>query len=132
MGLTTMPSIPRDRQAEMPPVELHIEQLVLHGFAPHEKGAIAQAVEAELLRLLSQQGLPPTLLGQGALPHLDGGAYQVATGQRPQETGRQIAQAIYRGLSQPPSQGLGETSRPIAGQTPEQISRQDSGHGSSR
>jgi hypothetical protein len=104
----------------MESVELHIEQLVLHGFAPHEKGLIVQALEAELVRLLSEYGVPPALIsppeigqsakgqgevGQGQIARrdverLDGGAYQAVPGARPQESGVQIAQAIYRGLGQ--------------------------------
>ncbi|MGD8752520.1 MAG: hypothetical protein PVG14_13915, partial [Anaerolineales bacterium] len=39
-------------------VELNIEALLLHGFSPHERFRIAQAVERELARLLAEGGLP--------------------------------------------------------------------------
>lgn len=38
-------------------VELHIEQLVLHGFAPSDRYRIGAAIQQELARLLAQQGI---------------------------------------------------------------------------
>ena len=58
-----------------PNVELHIEELVLHGFEPGDRDQIAQAVERELARLLlAEGGLPPSVAQNGGLFHLDGGA----------------------------------------------------------
>ena len=37
-------------------IELHIEELVLHGFSPRDRDAIGEAVQRELTRLFVEQG----------------------------------------------------------------------------
>ncbi|MDP9190322.1 MAG: hypothetical protein M3P06_01290 [Acidobacteriota bacterium] len=44
--------------AVRPNIELHIEELVLHGFAGTERWSIADAVRAELTAQLAERGLP--------------------------------------------------------------------------
>ena len=44
-------------------IEMHIEELVLHGFEPGDRHAIGDAVERELARLLSEHGLPSASAG---------------------------------------------------------------------
>ena len=80
-------------------LRVHIEELVLHGFAPGDRRGIAQAVETELTRLLGSGGArwaqsPP------ALERINGGAFKVELGSKPQATGKQVAQAVYRSLRQ--------------------------------
>ena len=80
-------------------VDLHIEELVLHGFAARDRNRIAREVERELTRLISERKLPG--LGENrAFERIDGGVFQVRAGARPEATGTQIAHAIYRGLQQ--------------------------------
>jgi len=80
------------------PVLLHIETLVLDGFAPGDRHRIGEAVQRELQRLLSTQGLAPWLARQGAIARLDGGAFQVAPSAKADAIGSQVAQAVYGGL----------------------------------
>lgn len=80
-------------------IELHIEELVLYGFAPAGRQHIREAVEREVARLLAEQGIPPGLAQGSEMARLDGGAFVVAPGSKPETVGVQIAQAIYRGLS---------------------------------
>ena len=79
-------------------VELHIEQLVLHGFDPRDRRAIGEAVQRELARLFAQ---PPT----GVQPRdrwiaqADGGTF-IMPGARPGGTrgdaaGAPIARAVH-------------------------------------
>ncbi len=86
-----------------PHIELHIEELVLHGFERGERYAIADAVERELSRLLSEQfaeqGVPSSLAQDMASAHLDAGAINVAPNSRPAAVGAQIAQAVHGGLA---------------------------------
>jgi hypothetical protein len=85
------------------PIDLHIEELVLHGFAPADRHRIAQAVEAELTRLAAAQGLPGLQhsSGEDARPlQLRGGAFQVKAGAKPQAIGAEIAKAVFGGLRQ--------------------------------
>lgn len=90
-----------------PRVELHIEELVLHGFERGDRHAIADAVERELSRLLAEQfsaeSIPPAFSGDegitGSGAHLDAGAFQLASNARPDAVGVQIAQTVYGGLT---------------------------------
>lgn len=90
-------------------VELHIDELVLHGFAPADRYRIAEALERELTRLLGAG----ELAGAGtdvSSERLDGGSFAVAPGMRPAQIGAEAAQAVYRSVlaqnsaaAQPPS-----------------------------
>ena len=55
--------------------------------------------EAELARLLAEQGAPPGLANGGTVSALDGGSFDVAPDARPHQIGAQVAQAVYGGLS---------------------------------
>lgn len=79
-------------------VELHIEELVLHGFAPGDRYRIGEAVERELFRLMTERGVPPSLAG-GDASILDAGEFIVERNSAPEEIGLQVARAVYGGLS---------------------------------
>lgn len=79
-------------------LELHIEELILHGFAASDRYRIGEAVERELSRLFAEQGIPASLIAGLDSPHLDAGAFQVAASSTPSTTGAQLAQALYGGL----------------------------------
>lgn len=79
--------------------EIHIEELVLHGFEPSNRVRIGEAFQRELTRLFADQG-PPTLIRQGGgSAHVDGGEFQMRPGSTADAIGGQIAIAVYRGLS---------------------------------
>lgn len=80
-------------------IDLHIEKLVLHGFADGDRYRIAEAVERELARLLAEKGVPQSLAEGGVIDRLDGGEFKVTHGSRPEATGAQVARAVYGGLS---------------------------------
>lgn len=86
-----------------PHIELHIEELVLHGFARGDRYAIADAFERELSRLLSaqfaEQGVPHALAHNTERAHLDGGKFQVEPNSRADAVGSQVAQAVYGGIN---------------------------------
>ena len=79
-------------------IELHIEELVLHGFASKDRHAIGQAVKRELTRLFSEQGVHPSLSQGYQAAKLDGGAFQVKQGSKADAIGTQVAQSVYGGL----------------------------------
>ena len=81
-------------------IEIHIDELVLYGFAPADRWRIGQAIEHALTRLFAEQGLPPTLSIGGELARIDGGAFHVAAGTAAEGLGAQVAQAVYGGLRQ--------------------------------
>jgi hypothetical protein len=83
-------------------IELHIERLILDGL-PIERmdGPMVQAaVESELARLLTAEGLHPALLSGGAMPSVRGGSIQLTSDSNPTSLGTEIAQAAYGGLGE--------------------------------
>jgi hypothetical protein len=82
-----------------PDIDLDIDELVLHGFAPADGEQIGAAIRHELARLVAEQGLPAGLGTGAAIPRLDGGAFQVAAGATTDTIGAQVAHAVYGGLA---------------------------------
>ncbi len=80
-------------------IELHIEELVLHGFAPGERYRIGEAVERELARLLTEQGAPHLFSGNVELAQIDAGEFNVKQNAKSELIGAQVAQAVYGGMS---------------------------------
>lgn len=87
-------------------VELHIEELVLHGFPQDHR--ISDAVERELSRLFTERGVPPSLTHGGDIPSLDAGAFQIDPDHGAEAVGAQVARTLYAGLDV--SHGKGEGS----------------------
>ncbi len=81
-------------------IEVHIEELVLHGFRLRDRWEIGDAVEQELARLLGEQGIAFSLLSENATDELKAPTFNAALGAKPPAIGRQIAQAVYTGFSQ--------------------------------
>lgn len=84
-------------------IELHINELVLHGFERGDRYRIGEALQQELLRQLSEQGIAQGFLQQGHARHLDAGAIQIQQGGHAESIGRQVAQAVYASVSGEPS-----------------------------
>jgi hypothetical protein len=80
-------------------VELHIAELVLHGFAPGDRYRIGETIERELARLFAEQGTSQLLRQRSEIERLDGGAFEVKPGIRAEAIGAQVAQTVYRGLA---------------------------------
>ena len=91
-------------------VELHIEELVLHGFAANDRRRIADAVERELTRLMESMKDAHPWQRPISLDRIDGGSIRIKVNSRPQDTGTQIARAIF-GKLQRSSQGTTTTHR---------------------
>jgi hypothetical protein len=79
-------------------IELHIEELVLHGFARGDRYRIGEMVERELSRLFAEQGIPSTLHASLERTRFDAGAFHVAANSTPETIGSQVAEAVYGGL----------------------------------
>ena len=79
-------------------VNLHIEKLVLHGFSPGDRYRIGEAVELELTRLITEQGIPSSLSQAGELARMNGGTFKVSPNSRAEVIGAQVAQSVYKGF----------------------------------
>lgn len=88
-----------------PTLSLHIQELVLHGFASIDGDRIGEATQRELARLFVRQGVPRSLASRTTVDLLDGGALKITSATTPEPIGTQLARAIYeafiRGESEP-------------------------------
>ena len=82
-----------------PNIELHIEELVLHGFEPGDRYRIGEAAERELFRLFTERGTPPSLAHRREAARLDGGSFEAKRDSTVEAIGAQVARAVYGGLS---------------------------------
>lgn len=77
-----------------PDIALHIGELALHGLPPLRRHDVADAVRAELTRLITNDGIPRRLRAPGRAAHLAGGTIMVAPGAGATMIARQVAGAI--------------------------------------
>lgn len=78
-------------------LEVYIEELILHGFSTRDRYSIGAAVEMELSRLFTEQGLPSSFYNGNKIPSLNAGSFQL---QRTEgAAGTQIANAVYTSLT---------------------------------
>ena len=75
-------------------LELHIDEIVLHGFSPHDRHAVGDAIAAALREQLT--GTAPALAAAGDAAQLDAGTIAVA--KTPAGTGAAIAAAVASAL----------------------------------
>lgn len=80
-------------------IELHIEDLVLHGLAAGDRYRLGEAVERELARLIAEQGVSPAFTQNVEGSRIDAGAFTVAANSSIVAVGAQVAQAILRGIN---------------------------------
>ena len=81
-------------------LELHIEELVLHGFEHVDRAQIGRAVEQELARLMAKEGAPRLLANSREIGQLDGGELDLTYGSTAAEVGNQVAEAVYGSMQQ--------------------------------
>ena len=79
-------------------IELHIDELVLHGFPPHDRSRIGEALRRELSVVVTERGLPSWMARGARVARLSGGDITVAPIATPGAIGGQLAEAVYRGL----------------------------------
>lgn len=89
-------AIGKPRSVSSRSIEVHIDELVLHGFSQADRRPIADAIERELSALLACDGLP--VARSFEIEHLNGGTFRVGETARPESAGASVARAIYGGL----------------------------------
>ena len=80
-------------------VELHVEELVLHGFEPGDRYRVGDAVERELARLLAEHGVPGPLERGGQIERLDAGTLHLPSGAGGRTIGVHVARVVFGGLA---------------------------------
>jgi hypothetical protein len=78
-----------------PDIELHIEELVLHGVDPADRHRIGDAVERELARLLVER----PIAARTDLEHIDAGTRRLPAQAKAPAIGAQVARAVHGGLT---------------------------------
>jgi len=89
-----------ERQRSRHSVEVHIEELVLHGFAAGDRCGIGEAVERELALLLRESEIPNALRFDNAVDEIRGVAFNTTHDAKPATLGRQIATTVYQAFRQ--------------------------------
>lgn len=97
--LTVPPAKPDSAPPVPTSIELHIEELVLHGVALENHAQLAAAVERELTQLLSERGIQPSLSGDLEIERLHGGAFRTRQGESATSLSHHLAGAIYRSIT---------------------------------
>lgn len=92
------PNNPQSTVRHPPSVELHIEELMLHGFAPGDRYLIAEAIEREVAFLLAERGVPSSWAQGGEIARLNAGTIEIREASRAEVIGAQVARALYEGL----------------------------------
>jgi hypothetical protein len=102
MGVNRPAFAPRDDP--QPEIRLQIDELVLEGFDARHSARIAAALEAELSRLLNEEGAAQAIRhaaqawnASDAESGMVAGPIQLSPRHSPEAIGRQAAQAIYAG-----------------------------------
>ncbi len=81
------------------PIEINIQELILHGFPPADRYKIAEAVRSELARMIVDKGFPQNLSQGTEIPSIDGGSFNMSKNMNAQTIGNHIARSVYGGLT---------------------------------
>ncbi len=79
-------------------LELHIEELVLHGFPARDRHRIGDTVQKELAALLAEHGVPQSVGQSKVVVNLDCGHFNVVQNVGIEAIGEQVAKTVYGGL----------------------------------
>ena len=77
-------------------VIVHIDRLVLKGYRPEDRHAIAAGLQQELGRVFADREAVSLLRARGDVSRLQVGGVRIEQGSRPQRVGKSLAQAIGR------------------------------------
>ncbi len=80
-------------------VQVRVESLEFEGLDVREPARVQSAFQAELTRLLVEQGVPESLAGRAGDAELDGGTLGERDLSSPESLGRAVARQVYGGLT---------------------------------
>ena len=92
-------------------IEVHIEQIVLHGYAPGDTRRLGEALQAELTRLVQKHGVNGSGMENLSLQTLDGGRLKAAEKPSTEALGARLAHSIHQVIAPgaaTPAQGRGK------------------------
>ena len=75
-------------------VVVHIDRLVLKGFRPEDRHAIAAGLQQELGRVFADREAVSLLSAMGDVQRLQVGGVPIEQGARPQRVGESVAQGV--------------------------------------
>ena len=80
-------------------IEIYIDRIVLEGYEHLNKRELNAAIQEQLMAMLSERGLPDSLMNNGYHRKLDGGEMDWANRPKTGQVGTDIANGIYRGIN---------------------------------
>ncbi|ASL26558.1 hypothetical protein [Azotobacter chroococcum] len=80
-------------------VVVHIDRLVLKGFRPEDRHAIAAGLQQELARVFADGEVVSLLQARGDMPRLRVSSVPVEPGAKPQRVGQSVAQGIGKEIA---------------------------------
>lgn len=75
-------------------IELHVEELVLDGFAPGDRDRISASFDSELARIFGERGVPPSFARHHEIDAITDLRFDVREGASPETIGAQLAHVI--------------------------------------
>ncbi|NOK34662.1 hypothetical protein HMI49_15790 [Corallococcus exercitus] len=78
-------------------IEIHIEELLLHGVDVADRAALAEALQRELRVLVAEQGIPALLASPERFQRWSPGPLTVEPGMKPEQLGARLAQTLHQG-----------------------------------
>ena len=79
-------------------IELHIDELVLHGFSANDAPYIKAAIEQQLSVLFTSHGIPSSLSVSSEISRMNAGTFDTEMANGAEATGYRIAETIYNGF----------------------------------
>ena len=80
-------------------IEVHIDELVLHGFSPHDRYRISDAMQAAIYDHIVGRGLPAAISSGGFISTINAGSFDLSSPIKPAGIGEKIATTVYNSFS---------------------------------
>lgn len=80
-------------------IELHIEELVLHGFSHSDHHRIGGVIEQELTKLIIKGSILKDFNQDVQIPYLNGGSFPIRSDTKAESAGVEIARSVYRTIN---------------------------------
>ena len=82
-----------------PTLEVHIEQIVFHGYSPADTHRLGETVQAELSRLVQRLGIDHSAVNNLSIERLDGGSLKKTSQPQIEALGVKLAGSVHQLLA---------------------------------